>query len=361
MDLGISSDEEMEMAIADQLLPKPRRARHFKERAFDEAIDEPTRRQQHRVPLAVVDYLEETIGHLLQHPTKRNKPLTPRQQIETFLQYLGNNPYYHLLRDARGPSTNTICAVIHRVSKAVNTLKDEVIKWPDNCSRLAQDFMKIAGFPKVAGCVDGTHVNISVPSKDEYSYLNRHQLHSINVLAVAGPDLSIYYLYADKPGRCHDSNVLKSSLLWRSMEVIGNRPFDGAVILGDSAYPLLQWLITPIPGDHPPNSAKGRFNVAHLKTRNIVERSFGVMKNGFSVLKSTIRLQDPLESSNIIVSATILHNLCIRYGDHGEDLSDDDQEEGEEHQVDPDDPPEPDEQGGPLRERRRNQLLNTFQ
>ena len=42
MDLGISSDEEMEMAIADQLLPKPRRARHFKERAFDEAIDEPT-------------------------------------------------------------------------------------------------------------------------------------------------------------------------------------------------------------------------------------------------------------------------------------------------------------------------------
>ena len=180
-----------------------------------------------------------------------------------------------------------------------------------------------------------------------------------NYLYDTGPDLTIFYLNRDHPGRCHDANVLRESQLWRSFEVAGNRPFDGAVILGDSAYPLRQWLITPFPGD--PDGAKGRFNVSHMRTRNVVERAFGVIKNRFSALKTTLRLKDPRDSASIIESAVILHNLCIRFGDQGEDLSDDEEEAAA------DDPPlpEPEEDGrgtaAELRERRRNQLLMSFQ
>ena len=186
MDLDVSSDSDLEMAILDDVLPAPRRSRHFNKRAFGDAIDETTRRQQHRVPIEVVDYLVEKLSPLLQHSTQRNKPLQPREQIEVFLQFLGTNGFYHLLRDARGPSSHTICRVVHRVSAAINTLKEDCICWPTDCSRLAQEFMKIGGFPKVCGCIDGTHVNIAVPSRDESSYLNRHHEHSINALAVAG-------------------------------------------------------------------------------------------------------------------------------------------------------------------------------
>jgi hypothetical protein len=138
--------------------------------------------------------------------------------------------------------------VVHRVAEAINTLKNEVICWPPDCRKLAKEFFDLGGFPSTAGCLDGTHVKITPPKEDEISYVNRHHEHSINVLAVCGPDLLIFYLNANYPGRCHDSHVLRQSSLWESFEVNGNRPFPGAVLLGDSAYPLKDWLMTPFPG-----------------------------------------------------------------------------------------------------------------
>jgi len=41
---------------------------------------------------------------------------------------------------------------------------------------------------------------VSPPKRDEISFVNRHHDHSINVLAVAGPDLKFYYVSANMPG-----------------------------------------------------------------------------------------------------------------------------------------------------------------
>ena len=41
----------------------------------------------------------------------------------------------------------------------------------------------------------------------------------------------------------HDARILREGSVWRTFE--GNpRPIDG-FILGDSAYPLCEWLLTP--------------------------------------------------------------------------------------------------------------------
>jgi hypothetical protein len=108
--------------------------------------------------------------------------------------------------------------------------------------------MKISGFPSVAGALDGCHIIITPPSDDEVSFVNRHHTHSINMLAVCGPDLTFFYINANHPGRCHDGHVIRHSSLWRSFEIDGNRPFPGAILLGDSAYALRPWLLTPFPG-----------------------------------------------------------------------------------------------------------------
>ena len=282
-------------------------------------------------------------------------------QIELFLHFIGTNSFYHVMRDARGPSTHTVHRVVHRVSKAINTLKADVVCWPEDCSKLAKSFFDLSGFPLVAGCLDGTHITITPPANDEISYINWHHTHSLNVLAVCGPDLSIFYLNANHPGRCHDAHVLRQSSLWRSFELDGNRPFPGAVLLGDSAYPLRQWLLTPFGGD--PEGAKGRYNVAHIRTRNVVERAFGVIKSRFFALKTGIRLKDPAQASQLIISAVILHNLCIRFGDKGQEL--DDTDNTDDLDTDRDEDPEPELQEGgtatEIRERRRTQILQFFQ
>ena len=53
----------------------------FKERNFDEDVSDVVYRQQNRVPKTVIDYLELKLADLLEHPTKRNKPLPPRHQV----------------------------------------------------------------------------------------------------------------------------------------------------------------------------------------------------------------------------------------------------------------------------------------
>ena len=59
------------------------------------------------------------------------------------------------------------------------------------------------------------------------------------------------------PGSVHDARILRESALYR--ELPSNRP-DG-IILGDSAYPLLPWLMTPFLAATTP--AQARFNTAH--------------------------------------------------------------------------------------------------
>ncbi len=47
------------------------------------------------------------------------------------------------------------------------------------------------------------------------------------------------------------------------------------------------------------------------KTRNVVERTSGILKNRFSALRTSLWLTDPKQTSKLIISAAILHNLCI--------------------------------------------------
>ena len=76
--------------------------------------------------------------------------------------------------------------------------------------------------------------------------------------------------------------------------------------MGDSAYPLKEWLIPPLLN---PNAlTEVRYNRAHKSTRRIIENAFGVLKERFACLKS-LRVQ-PLEACALIKACCTLNNLC---------------------------------------------------
>lgn len=53
-----------------------------------------------------------------------------------------------------------------------------------------------------------------------------------------------------------------------------------------------------------------KYNEAHIKTRNVVERQYGVLKRRFPVLAVGIRLE--LSTAvKVILACCILHNMCI--------------------------------------------------
>lgn len=83
-------------------------------------------------------------------------------------------------------------------------------------------------------------------------------------------------------------------------------------LLGDSGYACQPFLMTPVL--NPASAAERRYNVAHIATRNIVERTFGIWKKRFHCLTNKLTLK--LETVTTVISATVvLHNIAARYMD----------------------------------------------
>ena len=84
--------------------------------------------------------------------------------------------------------------------------------------------------------------------------------------------------------------------------------------IGDSGYPLEPWLLTPV--NNPTTNGERKYNTAHCKTRNIVERSFGLLKSRFRCLSQSggTLLYKPEKVCRIVVACAVLHNFCITRG-----------------------------------------------
>jgi hypothetical protein len=79
-------------------------------------------------------------------------------------------------------------------------------------------------------------------------------------------------------------------------------------LLGDSGYPCKPFLLTPYL--RPTTRAEIKYNKAHKKTRNSIERCFGVLKRRFHCLHGEIRMR-PQRVCKIITACAILHNIAI--------------------------------------------------
>ncbi|KAK0134271.1 putative nuclease HARBI1 [Merluccius polli] len=73
------------------------------------------------------------------------------------------------------------------------------------------NFMAIAG---MVGAVDGTHIQIIAPSKDEDVFVNRKKVHSINTQIAFDATFNILDV-AKWPGSTHDPRILMGSGLRR--------------------------------------------------------------------------------------------------------------------------------------------------
>ncbi|XP_063223351.1 putative nuclease HARBI1 [Bacillus rossius redtenbacheri] len=283
----------------------PKRRRIFRERINGNFQSVYEFNERFRMNAVKMEQLHEDIGHILFHPTNRSQALPSKLQLCIGLHWLGNGGQYHVIADAHGVSKASVCRCVKSVVNSVNEVKfSTVIKWPENVLNVSAKFFAVAHFPQVIGCVDGTLIKIDAPPAYESAFVDRNGNHSINCMIVCGPNMEIYFVSAKWPGSVHDARVLRNSSLFRTMEG-GWRPIPNAIILGDSGYPLLQWLITPtINCVHAGSLA---FNRAHKKTRRIVENAFGILKEKFPCL-NYLRLS-PIYAANVFKCCATLCNI----------------------------------------------------
>nr|XP_055023917.1 putative nuclease HARBI1 [Misgurnus anguillicaudatus]XP_055024930.1 putative nuclease HARBI1 [Misgurnus anguillicaudatus] len=214
--------------------------------------------------------------------------------------------FYQVVGDNIGVDKSTVSDVVKAVSIALASLVNQFVSFPNDVqiAQTKHKFFTLGNMPNTIGVIDCTHVHIQAPHERDWEYINPKGRRSINIQLVGDADLIITNCVVKWPESVHDARILRESALYRELQT--NRP-DG-IILGDRAYPLLPWLITPFLAASTP--AQARFNTAHCKTRCAIERLNRVLKRRFACL-NYLRVE-PQGACNIILACIVLHNIATR-------------------------------------------------
>lgn len=155
-------------------------------------------------------------------------------------------------------------------------------------------------------CVLRNCVKIQSPGgPNAENFRNRKSWFSFNVQSVAAADLRIIDLVARWPGSTHDATIFNN---YRLLSRLEQGEFGEFIIVADSAYSNTRYIATPLLQVNTPVEAL--YNESQIRTRNVVERSYGVWKRRFPVLAFGMRVK--LETvKQIIVACAILHNIAI--------------------------------------------------
>ncbi|XP_060556908.1 putative nuclease HARBI1 [Ruditapes philippinarum] len=254
----------------------------------------------------------EALNNDLSRPTKRSNALPVSLQVLMALRYYATGSFQSVVGDGYSVSSMSVSRCVRDVSYFITRRLQNEIKFPllDEQQRLVkQGFYEIAQFPHVLGTVDGTLVPIRAPHDDEHIYVTRKGFHALNIQGISDSNNMLLNLVVRWPGSTHDAFILANSGISEEFE---SGRIQHGWLLGDSAYPLKTWLLTPISA--PRDAAERRYNFAHKRTRCTVERTFGIWKMRFRCLhKSGGYLSfSPARCVNVIMATGILHNICTR-------------------------------------------------
>ncbi|XP_066583098.1 putative nuclease HARBI1 [Prorops nasuta] len=209
--------------------------------------------------------------------------------------------------DFVGISEATTQRIVHKLSDVIAALSPEFIKFPsgDDILKIEAEIFHKAGFIRILGALDCVHIPIqSYGGEDAELFRNRKGFFSFNVQVIVNARLQIMDIVARWPGSSHDSIIFHNSVLKSRFE---NGEFGNKMILGDSGYPNLPYLMTPLL--IPKTPAEILYNESQIRSRSIIERNFGVWGRTFPILTIGSRFRTPQTTMNVIIACAVLHNI----------------------------------------------------
>lgn len=167
------------------------------------------------------------------------------KQLLIYIKYVSSQQTMQAIADLFGVCEATVYSPVRRITSVICTeLMPEIIKWPrdHNVQPNVRDFKDRTGFPGVIGAIDGSRIPIGTPKDHPENYINRKKFHSIVLQAICDPNMHFIDVFCGWPGSVYDARVLKNSeIYWLATNT--DNMFPGNVhLLGDAAYPLLDWL-----------------------------------------------------------------------------------------------------------------------
>jgi len=262
--------------------------------------------------------------HVLPQYNIGREKICAREAFLMTLWYLCNTETFRQCSDRFNVTKSSYHRIITKIIEFLIRKSGQYIVWPtgQRLHKIKSEFFKMHGIDGVIGAIDGSHIKIKRPtSKDHYVYYNKKGVYSLLIQGVCDYQKKFISFFCGEPGSIH--HLLKKSSLYRK----GINGFLGTnFLLGDSAYPCLDWFICPFKDNSNLTQNKKIFNYRHSATRIVIENAFGLLKGRFRRLKF-FENNDLTFIIKCIVAAAVLHNICLNNEDEIDINNDDENNE----------------------------------
>ncbi|KAK2365165.1 hypothetical protein QL285_030112 [Trifolium repens] len=238
------------------------------------------------------------------------------EQVAIFLHIIAHHTKNRVIKLLFKRSGETVSRYFNLVLNAILRLHEVLLKAPEPVLEDCLD-ERWKLFKNCLGALDGTHIQVNVPAIDKPRYRNRKGDISTNVLGVCSRDMQFIYVMPGWEGSASDSRVLRDAI----SRTNGLKVPTGYYYLVDAGYTNSEGFLAPYRGcryhrsewrqGYTPSNKKELFNMKHSMARNVIERTFGLLKMRWAILRS--RSFYPIKIQIRIINACcLLHNFIRR-------------------------------------------------
>ncbi|KAI3714540.1 hypothetical protein L6452_21496 [Arctium lappa] len=243
-----------------------------------------------------------------------------RQRVAVCLYRLATGDPLRTVSTRFGLGISTCHKLVLEVCAAIrNVLMPKFLQWPDDerLEEIKTEFRSISGIPNISGSIYTTHISIIAPKVTPAAYFNKKHTernqkpsYSTTVQGVVDPrgvftDICIGY-----PGSMSDDKILEKSALSQRFNI---GYLKNIWIVGNSGYPLLDWLLVPYTHQNHTWSQHS-FNEKIGEVQTTAKDAFMRLKGRWACLqkRTEVKLQDlPV----VLGACCVLHNICEMYGE----------------------------------------------
>ncbi|CAK9176500.1 unnamed protein product [Ilex paraguariensis] len=258
------------------------------------------------------------------------KLLSLNDRVAIALRRLSSGESLSAVGDSFGINQSTVSQITWRFVEAMEERGLHHLRWPsteEDMKEIKTRFEKIRGLPNCCGAIDTTHIMISIDQSNNI-WCDKEQNHSMILQAIVDPEMRFRDIVTGWPGSLGDSMVLKSSSFYRlseegkrlngkNMKLSKNTELR-EYIVGDVAFPLLPWLLTPYRGRGLPDF-EANFNRRHFASRMVAQRALARLKETWKIIQGVMWRPDKNRLPRIILVCCLLHNIVIDLEDEVQD------------------------------------------
>ena len=236
-------------------------------------------------------FLSQTYGKYLERQdTRLRRAIPAAKRLAIVLHWLAHALSFSQLTAMHALAKSTVITVVHQGIDILHerlTPNAILFSMASELQQVMVDFEALCGLPCCAGALDGMFMPIKKTEEFGDTYICYKKFCAILVLACVDARGIFLYVHAERPGSVSDSYAFRHSPLYKKIhsgewlahtstliEGVHVKPF----LVADAAFPLDSTCMKCYHDTGPISNYKHSFNYRLIRTRRVVEHTFGRLK-----------------------------------------------------------------------------------